>query len=57
MKSPYGGVAIVGAYNTKQARRLEGVSELDLVRDAITGTLDSAGVRPDAARRLPLPFP
>lgn len=41
------GVAIVGAYNTKQARRLEGVTEIQLVHDAVRGTLDSAGVRPE----------
>jgi acetyl-CoA acetyltransferase len=45
MKSPYGGVAIVGAYNTKQARRLDDTTEIDLVLDAIRGTLASAGVR------------
>jgi acetyl-CoA acetyltransferase len=46
MKSPYAGVAIVGAYNTKQARRLDGVTETDLVLDAIRGTLDSAKMSP-----------
>jgi acetyl-CoA acetyltransferase len=46
MKSPYRGVAIVGVYNTKQARRLEGTTELALVLDAIRGTLASAGVEP-----------
>ena len=45
MRSPYNGVAIVGAYNTKQARRLEGVTETDLVIDSIRGTLDSAGLQ------------
>ncbi len=44
MKSPYRGVAIVGVYNTKQARRLEGTTETALVLDAIRGTLASAGV-------------
>ena len=44
MQGPYQGVAIVGAYNTKQARRLEGVTETDLILDAIRGTLESAGV-------------
>lgn len=46
MKSPYQGVAIVGAYNTRQARRLEGVTELELVLDAVRGTLASAGLAP-----------
>ncbi len=46
MKSPYRGVAIVGVYNTKQARRLEGTTELALVLDAVRGTLASAGVEP-----------
>jgi acetyl-CoA acetyltransferase len=46
MKSPYAGVAIVGAYNTKQAKRLEGMTELALVIDALRGTLDSAGLKP-----------
>jgi acetyl-CoA acetyltransferase len=46
MKSPFQDVAIVGAYNTKQARRLEGTTELALVLDAIRGTLDSAGIGP-----------
>ncbi len=46
MKSPFRGVAIVGVYNTKQARRLEGTTELALVLDAVRGTLASAGVEP-----------
>jgi acetyl-CoA acetyltransferase len=46
MKSPYGGVAIVGAYNTKQAKKIEGVSETELLLDAIHGTLGSAGLAP-----------
>ena len=40
----FSGVAIVGAYNTKQARRLEGVSEVELTLDAVRGTLASAGL-------------
>ncbi len=44
MQSPYRGVAVVGAYNTRQAKKLEGVSEATLVLDAIRGTLASAGV-------------
>ncbi|MBW2425168.1 MAG: thiolase family protein [Deltaproteobacteria bacterium] len=44
MRNPYRGVAIVGAYNTKQVKRFEGMTEASLVLDAIKGTLDSAGV-------------
>jgi acetyl-CoA acetyltransferase len=47
MQSSYGGVAIVGAYDTKQAKKLEGVTEVELVRDAIQGTLGAAGLTPD----------
>jgi acetyl-CoA acetyltransferase len=47
MKSPYRGVAIVGAYNTKQARQLPDMTEPRLILDAIRGTLDSAGLTPD----------
>ena len=44
MKTPYPSVVIVGAYNTRQAKRLEGITEPELVLDAIRGTLTSAGV-------------
>ena len=44
MPDPFRGVAIVGAYNTKQAKRLEGISESELMLDAIRGTLAAAGV-------------
>ena len=47
MKSPYRGVAIVGAYNTKQARQLPDMTESRLVLDAIHGALDSAGLSPE----------
>ena len=47
MQSPYRGVAIVGAYDTKQAKRLEGVTEAELLLDAITGALGAAGLEPD----------
>jgi acetyl-CoA acetyltransferase len=47
MRNPYRGVAIVGAYNTKQVKRFEGMTEASLVLDAIKGTLDSAGVSPE----------
>jgi hypothetical protein len=32
MRNPYRGVAIVGAYNTKQVKRFEGMTEASLVR-------------------------
>ena len=41
--SPLHGVAIVGAYNTKQARRLD-VPETQLLLDAMRGALRSAGL-------------
>lgn len=47
MKNPYGGVAIVGAYDTRQAKRLEGITEAELLLDAIHGTLASAGLEAD----------
>lgn len=47
MRSSYNGVAIVGAYDTKQAKRLEGISEPELLLDALHGTLSSAGVAAD----------
>jgi acetyl-CoA acetyltransferase len=42
--NPLQRVAIVGVYNTKQARRFEGVTSGDLVADAIRGVLADAGV-------------
>ena len=41
MKSPYGGVAIVGAYNTEQAKRLER-EEMDVLLDAVHREPDPA---------------
>jgi acetyl-CoA acetyltransferase len=41
--NPLHGVAIVGAYNTRQARRL-GVPETDLLLDAMRGAVRSAGL-------------
>ena len=46
MHDAFRGVAIVGAYNTKQAKRLEGISEPELLLDAMRGTLAAAGVEP-----------
>jgi acetyl-CoA acetyltransferase len=42
-RSPLHDVAVVGAYNTRQARRIEG-SETDLLLDAMRGALASAGM-------------
>lgn len=41
------GVAIVGVYNTRQARVLEGADELSVLLDAMRGALASAGLSPD----------
>ena len=41
--SPLHGVAVVGAYNTTQAKRLE-TDEMDVLLDAIHGALTSAGL-------------
>lgn len=46
VKSPYRGVAVVGAYDTRQARTLDATTEHELVLDAIRGTLDAAGLSP-----------
>ncbi|MBW2359319.1 MAG: thiolase family protein [Deltaproteobacteria bacterium] len=46
MHSPFRGVAIVGAYDTRQARQLPGMTEAELVLDAVRGTLDAAGLAP-----------
>jgi acetyl-CoA acetyltransferase len=46
VRSPYRGVAIVGAYDTKQARKLVGTGETQLVLDAMRGTLRAAGLSP-----------
>ena len=46
MKSPYDGVAIVGAYNTVQAKQLPNWTESGLVLDAIRGALGDAGLTP-----------
>ncbi|HEY6130383.1 MAG TPA: thiolase family protein [Halioglobus sp.] len=42
-RSPMHDVAIVGAYNTKQAKRLE-LEEMDVLLDAVHGALASAGI-------------
>jgi acetyl-CoA acetyltransferase len=42
-RSPLHDVAVVGAYNTKQAKRLE-TNEMDVLLDAIHGALASAGL-------------
>jgi 3-oxoacyl-(acyl-carrier-protein) synthase len=47
MKTPYDKVAIVGAYNTVQAKQLPGMTESALILDAIRGALDDAGLRPE----------
>ena len=47
MKTPYDRVAIVGAYNTEQARQLVDWNEIDLVHSAVRGALDDAGLSPD----------
>ena len=47
MKNPYAGVAIVGAYNTVQAKQLPDMTESELILDAIRGGLDDAGLRPE----------
>ena len=46
MRSPYRGVAIVGAYNTQQAKKLVGMRESTLLLDAVRGTLSAAGLEP-----------
>ena len=47
MQSPYRGVAVVGAYDTRQAKRIEGTTEAELLLDAIQGALASAGLEAD----------
>lgn len=42
--NPFADVAIVGTYNTKQARRLEGVTTEQLVIEAIKGAAVDAGI-------------
>ena len=44
--SPLARVAIVGAYNTKQARRLDGETSISVTLDAVRGALADAGVEP-----------
>lgn len=46
MPSPFPDVAIVGAYDTQQARALEGITEAELLIDAMRGALASGGVSP-----------
>jgi acetyl-CoA acetyltransferase len=43
---PLHGVALVGAYHTRQAKSLAGVRELDLVLDAVRGALAAAHLEP-----------
>jgi acetyl-CoA acetyltransferase len=46
-RTPLHEVAIVGAYNTRQARRLEGETDLRLTLDAVRGALAAAGLEAD----------
>ena len=46
MPNPFQSVAIVGVYNTKQARVLEGETRAQVIADAVRGTLADAGVAP-----------
>ena len=39
-------MAVVGAYNTKQARVLEGEDPMTVTLDAIRGVLNDAGLSP-----------
>ena len=43
-KHPFHDIVIVGAYNTRQAKVLEGVTELSVLLDAIKGALAEAGL-------------
>ncbi len=45
-RNPLHDVAIVTAYNTRQATRLEGEDDLSVVLDAVRGTLAAAGLGP-----------
>ena len=47
MRNPYDGVAIVGTYNTVQAKQLPNWTEPGLVLDAIRGALGDAGLTAD----------
>ncbi len=47
-RGPYPDVAIVGAYNTVQAKRIPNMTEAELVLDAIHGALADAGLTPAA---------
>lgn len=47
-RGPYPDVAIVGAYNTVQAKRIPNMTESELVLDAIHGALADAGMTPAA---------
>ena len=44
---PWGDVAIVGVYNTKQARSLPGETALSLTVESVLGALDDVGLRLD----------
>ena len=43
-RNPLHDVAIVGAYNTRQAKVLEGETDLSIIHDAVTGVLEMAGL-------------
>ena len=45
--NPLHDVAIVGAFNTKQAKVLEGATDRSLIRDATLGVLKQAGMTLD----------
>ena len=45
-RNPLHDVAIVGAYNTVQARQIQGMTEFELLLDAMKGALRSAGMKP-----------
>ena len=45
-RHPFHDVALVGAHHTRQARVMEGVTELDVVLDAVRGTLAAANLAP-----------
>ena len=46
MRTPFDRVAIVGGYNTEQARQLPGRTEAGLVHEAILGALSAADLSP-----------
>ena len=46
MRNPYSRVAVVGAYNTVQAKQLPNWTESALVLDAVRGAISDAGLSP-----------